>query len=103
VSEELNDVPDTRALLVRGDGRIAFAHAFGQVTEGEIHEVAQRVQARPVPDASAEWQAVEAHKDRIEACLTKKRPLRLTGLHALLARDGLEASYDTLAAPRCSS
>jgi transposase len=67
-----------------------------ELTEGEIHEVAQRVQARPLPDPSAEWQAVEAHKDRIEAWLTKKRPLRLTKVHTLLARDGLEVSYDTL-------
>jgi hypothetical protein len=63
-----------------------------ELTEGEIHEVAQRVQARPLPDPSAEWQAVEAHKDRIEAWLTKKRPLRLTKVHTLLARDGLEVS-----------
>ncbi len=67
-----------------------------ELTEGEVHEVAQRVQARPLPDPSAEWQAVEAHKDRIEAWLTKKRPLRLTKVHTLLARDGLEVSYDTL-------
>ena len=67
-----------------------------ELTEDEIHEVAQRVQARPLPDPSAEWQAVEAHKDRIAAWLTKKRPLRLTKVHTLLARDGLEVSYDTL-------
>jgi hypothetical protein len=67
-----------------------------ELTEEEIHEVAQRVQARPVPDPSAEWQAVEAHKERIEGWLCKKRPLRLTKVHTLLARDGLEVSYDTL-------
>lgn len=66
-------------------------------TEDEIHEVAQRVQARPLPDPSAEWQAVAAHRERIEAWLTKKRPLRLTKVHTLLVREhGLEASYDTL-------
>ena len=67
-----------------------------ELTEGEIHEVAQRVQSRPLPDASAEWLAVAAQKDRIEEWLTKKRPLRLTKVHTLLARDGLEVSYDTL-------
>jgi len=35
-----------------------------------------------------EHDAVEAHKDRIESWLTKKRPLRLTKVHTLLARDG---------------
>jgi hypothetical protein len=67
-----------------------------ELTEGEIHEVAQRVQSRPLPEASAEWLAVAAHKDRIEEWLTRKRPLRLTKVHTLLVRDGLEVSYDTL-------
>jgi transposase len=66
-------------------------------TEDEVHEVAQRVQARPLPDPSAEWQAIEAHRERIEAWLTKKRPLRLTKVHTLLVREhSLEVSYDTL-------
>lgn len=67
-----------------------------ELTEGEIHEVGQRVQTRPLPDASAEWQAVATHKERIEEWLTRKRPLRLTKVHTLLMRDGLEVSYDTL-------
>lgn len=68
-----------------------------ELGEGEVHEVAQRVQARPVPDASAEWQAVATHKARIEEWLGKKRPLRLTKIHTLLVREhGLDASYDTL-------
>ncbi len=46
-------------------------------TEYEVHEIAG-VQARPLPDPSAEWQAVAARRERIEAWLTKKRPLRLT-------------------------
>src|SRR4051794_19226873 len=29
-----------------------------ELDETEIHQVAQRVQARPLPDASAEWEAV---------------------------------------------
>ncbi|HTQ44962.1 MAG TPA: IS21 family transposase [Polyangiaceae bacterium] len=67
-----------------------------ELAEAEIHEVAQRVQSRPVPDASAEWQAVAAHETRIAEWLTRKRPLRLTKVHTLLRRDGLEVSYDTL-------
>jgi len=66
-------------------------------TEGEVHEVAQRVQARPLPNESAERQTVAAHKERIVEWLSKKRPLRLTKIHTLLARDhGVEVSYDTL-------
>jgi hypothetical protein len=52
-------------------------------TEDEVHEVAQRVQARPLPDASAEWQSVAIHKARIEEWLSKKRPLRLSKVHTL--------------------
>jgi transposase len=68
-----------------------------ELTEGEIHEVAQRVQSRPVADASAEWQAVAAHEQRIAEWLTRKRPLRLTKVHTLLRREhDLDVSYDTL-------
>ena len=68
-----------------------------ELTEDEIHEVAQRVQSRPVVDASAEWQSVAVHQKRIEEWLTSKRPLRLTKVHTLLRREhGLEVSYDTL-------
>lgn len=66
-------------------------------TEAEVHELAQRVQARPLPDASAEWLAVATHRERIAEWLGKKRPLRLSKVHTLLVREhGLEASYDTL-------
>src|SRR5262245_35539911 len=56
-------------------------------TDDEIHAIAQRVQARPVPDPSEEWQQVEAHRARIEAWLGQARPLRLTKIHTLLVRD----------------
>jgi transposase len=68
-----------------------------ELTEDEIHEVGQRVQSRPLPAPSDEWQAVAAHKVRIEAWLSQKRPLRLTKVHTLLAREhSLDVSYDTL-------
>lgn len=67
-----------------------------ELSDAEVHEVARRVQARPVRDASAEWAAVAQHKERIEKWLDRKRPLRLTKIHTLLTRDGVEASYDTL-------
>ena len=68
-----------------------------ELSEAEIHEVAQRVQSRPLPDASAEWKAVAEHKPHILDWLGRKRPLRLRKIHTLLVRDhGLLASYDTL-------
>lgn len=73
--------------------RIERGHAF---SDEEVHGVAQHVQVRPVRDASAEWTAVAAHKDRIAEWLGRQRPLRLTKVHTLLCREGVAASYDTL-------
>lgn len=68
-----------------------------ELSEAEIHEVAQRVQARPVPDPSAERKALAEHRQHIVDWLGQKRPLRLSKIHTLLVRDhGLLASYDTL-------
>jgi transposase len=66
------------------------------LTEAEVHEIAQRVQARPLPDRSAEWIEIAKHKERIVEWLERKRPLRLSKIHVLLQRDGIEASYGTL-------
>ena len=67
------------------------------LADDEVHEVAQRVQARVLRDPSAEWEEVAGHKERIEDWLGRKRPLRLKKIHVLLKRDhGLGASYDTL-------
>ncbi|WP_437543716.1 helix-turn-helix domain-containing protein [Sorangium sp. So ce367] len=46
-------------------------------TDEEIHTIAQRVQARPVLDASEEWKEIGAHRARIEAWLAQPRPLKL--------------------------
>jgi transposase len=68
-----------------------------EFTDAEVHEIAQRVQARPVRDASAEWNAIAQHKERIEEWLSRKRPLKLTKILTLLVREhSVEASYDTL-------
>jgi transposase len=68
-----------------------------EFTDEEVHEIAQRVQARPVRDASAEWNAVAKHREQIEAWLGRRRPLKLTKIRTLLVREhGVEASYDTL-------
>jgi transposase len=66
-------------------------------TDAEVHEVAQRIQARALPERSQEWSSVAVHKDQITQWLGAKRPLRLSKIHTLLVRDhGLAASYDTL-------
>jgi transposase len=71
-----------------------------ELSDDEVHEVAQRVQARPVPPTSTEWNEVAKHRPLIERWLAgdaETRPLRLTKIHTLLVRDhGLRASYDTL-------
>jgi transposase len=67
-----------------------------ELTEGELHEIAQRVQARPLPDRSAEWIEIAKHKEKIVEWLERSRPLRLSKVHTLLKRDGDESSYDTL-------
>ena len=61
-----------------------------------VHEVAQAVQARPIPDASEERNDVAQHRERIAEWLNRKRPLRLRKIHTLLVRYGLTASYSTL-------
>ncbi len=81
---------------------IAVASELGlardeELGEAVVHEVAQRVQARPLPDASEERVELAAHRARVESWLAQKRPLRLRIVHTLLVRDhGLRASYDTL-------
>lgn len=71
-----------------------------ELTDDEVHEVAQRVQARPLPPTSTEWSEVARYRPLIERWLAgdaETRPLRLTKIHTLLVRDhGLRASYDTL-------
>jgi transposase len=71
-----------------------------EVTDEEVHQVAQCVQSRPVLLPSEGWNDVAQHRARIEGWLAgdaETRPLRLTKVHTLLVRDhGLLASYDTL-------
>lgn len=72
----------------------------GDLTEQQVHQVAQSVQARALVAPSGEWKQVAEHRERIERWLcgdAETRPLRLTKVHTLLMRDhGLVASYDTL-------
>lgn len=65
-----------------------------ELSEQQVHEVAQCVQARPLVEPSRERQEVAQHRERIEQLLEQK--LRLTKIHTLLRREGLQASYWTL-------
>lgn len=65
--------------------------------DAAIQAVAQAVQARPSATPSDERAELALHKDQIAAWLERKpRPLRLSKIHVLLAREGVRASYDTL-------
>jgi transposase len=66
------------------------------LTEGEVHEVGQRVQARPLVVPSEPWEALVPHRDRIADWLGGSRPLRLRKVHVLLERDGVSITYPTL-------
>src|SRR5258708_11760118 len=72
----------------------------GEVTDEEVHGVAQYVQSRPMVELSGEQADVPLHRERIERWLAgnaETRPLRLSKIHTLLVRDfGLRASYHTL-------
>jgi transposase len=71
-----------------------------ELTDEEVHQVAQCVQSRPLLSSSDEWNEVAQHRERIERWLAgdkETRPLRLTKVHTLLKRDrALQASYGTL-------
>lgn len=70
-----------------------------EIGEAEVHEVAQRIQARPVRPASEPRVVLAEHREQIEAWLrgsSTQRKLRLVKVHALLARRGVDVTYATL-------
>lgn len=71
-----------------------------ELTDEQVHGVAQCVQSRPLVSPSDEWSEVTRHRERIEHWLAgdrETRPLRLSKIHTLLVRDHeLTASYGTL-------
>lgn len=89
----------TVARYIRAADRLGLQRG-AEVTDEQVHGVAQCVQSRPIAAPTEEWSDVAQHRVRIERWLAgdaNTRPLRLTKVHALLARDhGLRASYDTL-------
>lgn len=64
--------------------------------DGDIHEVLQRVQSRPLPTPSMVRKTLETVRPRVEAYLAQERPLRLVRIHELLMREGHNFSYTAL-------
>jgi hypothetical protein len=67
-----------------------------ELSDGVVAEVAQRVQARPLPPPTQVRNELELHRTRIERWLGGEPPLRLVRVHELLARDGISVAYTTL-------
>lgn len=67
-----------------------------ELTDELVGKVAARVQGRPASQPSDAWNALVPQRARIEAWLTGDSPLRLVRVHELLAREGVQVSYNTL-------
>jgi transposase len=68
----------------------------GELSDSEVHQVAQRVQDRPEPSPSEQRELLHQHKERIKGWLDGDKPLRLTKVQVLLRRQGIDTSYATL-------
>ena len=66
-----------------------------ETTDGGIQKVAHRVQARPLPPRSAQRSMLVPHVERLRGWLFDDG-LRLTKVHELLRRHGVEVGYPTL-------
>jgi len=64
-------------------------------SDGGVQEVAHRVQARPLPPRSEQRLVLVPHLRQLQSWLCEEK-LRLTKVHALLRRRGVEVSYPTL-------
>jgi transposase len=67
-----------------------------ELTDEIVSAVMRAVQARAAPPPSDAWQALEGVRAKINEWLNGKDPLRLTRVHELLGREGIEVSYTTL-------
>lgn len=70
--------------------------AESAVTDEAAGAVGRRVQARPAPEPSEVWRALDARRAQISDWLDGERPLRLVRIHELLAREGVAVGYTTL-------
>lgn len=66
------------------------------LSDAEIHEVAQCVQARSEPARSDARKELERYRERIAEWLKQERPLKLSKIHQLLQREGVQVNYTTL-------
>jgi len=82
-----------------------YVRAAGEADDGLgdaecVQQVVQAVQARPLPSPSEARKLLHAHRDRIAGWLAPTergvRALRLTKVHVLLRRQGVEVTYATL-------
>ena len=80
--------------------RYVLAAGPQEPDDGVLQRVVQEVQGRPLPPPSEPRKALVAHREQIVSWLFPKdrsvRPLRLTKVHTLLQRKGLEVTYATL-------
>jgi transposase len=67
-----------------------------ELTDDRVRDVAQSVQARPLPAVSDPRQLLETRRAQIEKWLGQDEPLTLVRIRELLARDGSDVSYATL-------
>jgi transposase len=61
-----------------------------------VHEIARRVQARATTEPSEERKRLEPHREQIASWVGGAEPLRLSKVHVLLGRQGVEVTYSTL-------
>jgi transposase len=67
--------------------------------DGDVQQVVHLVQTRPLPTPSDARKVLETHREKIAAWLDNsagKRALRMTKVHVLLERAGVEVTYATL-------
>ena len=78
----------------------AAAEAGAQPTEEVVGEVVHQVQGRPLPTQSEPRKRLQEHRALIAEWLTPSkqsgRPLRMTKVHVLLQRRGIDVTYATL-------
>jgi len=75
-----------------------------ELSDDVVRRVLLAVQERPMPEPSAQWTTLEAHRERIAAWLSpstrpgepKQRALRLVRILELLEREGVVVGYTTL-------
>ncbi len=68
----------------------------GELREEDVQTVAQRVTDRPEPEPTEERLVLEPHREQIATWLGGEKPLKLTKVHDLLKRRGVEVTYPTL-------